>query len=300
METILITTDFSNAGRNATRYGFEFAKSIQAKVILFNAWQFPSTHPESLVYLPADDLEKCSYQQLANEAEAIDPQRTVALETQSRRSPVITSILSVARENNVSYIIVGMKQNGKEIRRLFGSTVTFLKNESPVPVIVVPENARFFIPETIALASNMSNEARCHILDPLKNIAEKFKSKLYVVHVIKKFADEAVERLMISSGTNMSLKDLQPIYESPINNSIVKAMNAFVREHVVNMVAVIPQEHNAIEKMFAGSVTKNLAFNTNVPLLILPAKAPHLSANCLSCKTAMFSEAFKNKADAAR
>ncbi|MEJ7682491.1 MAG: universal stress protein [Segetibacter sp.] len=117
MKTILIATDFSHAGRNATQYGFEFAKTIEAKVILFNAFQFPSAHPESLVYYPVDELEKFSYRQLAIEAETIDPSCKVAYETQSSLGPVMDSILAVANENNVSFIIAGMKGHGKEIRK---------------------------------------------------------------------------------------------------------------------------------------------------------------------------------------
>lgn len=271
MKTILIATDFSHAGRNATQYGFEFAKTIEAKVILFNAFQFPSAHPESLVYYPVDELEKFSYRQLAIEAETIDPSCKVAYETQSSLGPVMDSILAVANENNVSFIIAGMKGHGKEIRKFFGSTVTFLSKQSSIPIIVVPEDAVFSIPKIIALASDINNETDCHILDPLKEIAKTYSSKLYVVRVIKKSTDEAVERLMISSEINWSLTCLQPFYEFPLNDNIAKAMNNFVREHAVDMVAVIPHEHDLIEKMFTRSVTKDIVFHTHVPLLILPA-----------------------------
>ncbi|MEJ7682492.1 MAG: universal stress protein [Segetibacter sp.] len=76
---------------------------------------------------------------------------------------------------------------------------------------------------------------------------------------------------MISSEINWSLTCLQPFYEFPLNDNIAKAMNNFVREHAVDMVAVIPHEHDLIEKMFTRSVTKDIVFHTHVPLLILPA-----------------------------
>lgn len=273
METILIATDFSPAGRNATHYGFEFAKAIKAKVILFNAYQFPAAHPESLVYYPVNDLEKSNYRQLAIEAETIDPHARVALETQSRQGPVIDSILTVAHENNASFIIVGMKKHGKEIRKYFGSTVTFLKKKSFIPIIVVPEEANFSIPKKIALASDINNDTNYHILHPLKKIAEMFSSKLYVVHVIKKSMDEAVERLMRTSGITWSLKSLQPVFKFPMNDNVTKAINDFVRGNAVDMVAVIPHEHDLMERIFTRSITKDLVFHTQIPLLILPS--PH-------------------------
>jgi nucleotide-binding universal stress UspA family protein len=138
METILIATDFSSTARNATKYGFELSKSLNAKVILFNAYQFPSTHPESMIYLPGTDLEKLRFQQLATEAETFDSHATVALETQCKQGPVGEAILSVAADKNVSVIVIGMKRTGKELRKYFGTTVTLLSKQSSIPVIVVP------------------------------------------------------------------------------------------------------------------------------------------------------------------
>ena len=270
MDTILIATDFSAASRNATIYGFELARLMQAKVILLTAYQMPTTFPESSLYLTAPEVEKNMYKKLLDDAETIDPRRTVALATQTRQGPVNSSILAAALENKVSFIIVGMKERGKEVRKYFGSTVTHLCKSSPVPLIVVPADAEFSIPKTIALASDITDKTDIHILKPLKKIAENFNSKLFIVRVIKKSMDEVVERFMRSERLNWFFTTLNPTYEFTKAENVAKAMNVFVEQHEVNMVAVIPHEHTLFERLFTRSVTKDLVFHTLVPLLILP------------------------------
>lgn len=279
METILIATDFSLAARNATAYGFELAKSMRAKVILFTAYQSPMPLPDGALYVSPEELERSRYERLYEEAEAIDPRRTVALETYCTLGPVNSSILAAASRHKASYIVVGMKDRGKEIRKYFGSTVTDLCKRSSVPLIVVPADAVFSIPETIALASDITDDTDIHILAPLKKIAEKFRSNLYIVRVIKKEMDEVVERIMRSERVNLFFTSLDTTYEFARGQNVAKVLNTFVEQHAVKMLAVVPHEHTLFERFFTRSVTKDLVFKSHTPLLILPTTSGAISIN---------------------
>jgi hypothetical protein len=245
---------------------------MQAKVLLFNAYQLPVSLPDSVFNVTPHELEKENYERLYLEAETIDPRRTVALETQCAQGPVNSSILSAAAHNNASYIVIGMKESGKEIRKYVGTTVTSLSKKSSIPLIVVPADATYSTPTTIALASDITDETDIHTLAPLKTLTEKFKSSLFVVRVIKKSMDEVVERVLRSESLNWFLKTVKHSFEFIKAENVAKALNAFVVKHAVNMVAVIPHEHTLFEKLFTRSVTKDLVFHSNVPLLILPDK----------------------------
>lgn len=272
MKTILIATDFSTAARNATIYGFELAKQMQAKVILFTAYQTQPTLPDTSLQMTVMELQRNSYKKLLDEAETIDPQRRVLLETECLNGPVNSSILAAALVNKASYIVVGMKERGKEMRKYFRSTVTDLCKISRVPLIVVPADAVFAIPKTIALASDITDDTDVHILKTLQKITATFNSKLYVVRVIKRSMDEAAERMETPERSIWFLTSLHPSFGFSKAENVAKAMNTFVKQHGVDMVAVIPHEHTLFERIFTKSVTKDLVFHTHVPLLILPFK----------------------------
>jgi nucleotide-binding universal stress UspA family protein len=270
MKTILIATDFSSAARNATTYGFELARQMQAKVVLFTSYQNQPTLPDSPLQLTATDLHRDAYKKLLDEAETLDPQRTVLLETKCLNGPVNSSILAAAFLSKASYIVVGMKEQGKEMRRYFGSTVTDLCKISRVPLIVVPADAVFAIPKTIALASDITDETDVHTVKPLQKIAATFNSKLYVVRVIKRSMDEVAERMETPERSLWFLTSLHPSFEFSKAENVAKAMNTFVKQHAVDLLAVIPHEHTLFERIFTKSVTKDLVFHSHVPLLILP------------------------------
>jgi nucleotide-binding universal stress UspA family protein len=272
METLLIATDFSSAARNATMYGFELARKMQAKVVLFTAYQTKATLPDSSLYLTTNEMERSMYKQLLCEAETTDLNRTVLLETKCINGPINNSILAVALMNKASYIITGMKERGKEIRKLFGSTVTDLIKTSQTPLIVVPENAVFSIPKTIALASDVTDNTDVHIFNPLKKIAQSFNSKVCVVTVVSNAKDREIETVRSSDKFNSSLLGLNPEFKFIEGEDVATALNAFVSDSDVDMLSVIPHEHTLLNRIFITSVTKELVFRTHVPLLILPFK----------------------------
>jgi nucleotide-binding universal stress UspA family protein len=279
METILIATDFSSAARNATAYGFEMARRIKAKVILFTAYQPSLALPDSVLYLSPEDLERNSYKLLLDEAEAMDPKRTVALETQSRQGVVTTCILDAIQENNISLVVIGMKDRGKEIRKYFGSTVTHLCKSTTIPVIVVPAGALFSVPKTLVLASDITGDDDLQVLNPLKTMAKKFASRLFVVRVIKKSMEQEVEVTAGEARLSWYLTDVNPAFKFIHGENVARTLQTFVQKQAVDMVAVIPHEHNLFERLITRSVTKDLIFHTHVPLLILPgAGHPQQSA----------------------
>lgn len=272
MQTILIATDFSSAAYNATKYGFELARQMQAKVILFTAYQAQPALPDSSLSITPTELHRNAYKKLLHESETIDPNRTVSLETECTNGPVTSSILAAAMANDASYIVIGMKKSGKEIRKYFGSTVTDLCKISRIPLIVVPADAVFAPPKTIALASDITDDTDVHILQPLQKVVSTFNAKLYVVRVIKRSMDEAVERMETPEKSIWFLTSLHPSFEFSKAENVAKAMDAFVKQHAVDLVAVIPHEHTLFERVFTKSVTKDLVFHTSVPLLVLPFK----------------------------
>ena len=135
MKTILIATDFSHASRNASFFGIGLAKALGANILLFNS--FKSSDAGSLyeIMLKAEA-------QLLDEADFLDPGHKL-MEVVCEDGEAYRTILNVAKEKNVDFIVVGRKGNGDSIEELFVSTATALGKNTSVPLIIVPENAKF-------------------------------------------------------------------------------------------------------------------------------------------------------------
>jgi len=96
---------------------------------------------------------------------------------------------------------------------------------------------------------------------------------MYVVRVIKKGMDELIERLLRPTRLQWHCRELHPSFEFLNDEDVAHAMNNFVKEHHIDMVAMIAKEHNLFERIFLQNDIKKMLLHTSVPLIILPAKA---------------------------
>lgn len=150
-----------------------------------------------------------------------------------------------------------------------------MSRHADVPLIVVPEDARFTPPKTIALASDIGDGTDVEIIDPLEEFGIKCNSTMYIVRVIKKGMDDFIERMLRPTRVKWHCKDLHPSFEFLNDNDVAHALNEFVQEHDVSMVAMIAHEHNIFERIFVKSDIKEMMFSTKVPLIILPGKVEY-------------------------
>lgn len=273
METILIATDFSEASRNASFYGVKLAKLLGAKVVLLNVYSIsvPVADP-AIITITNQGLNRSSKEGLRQEVGWLDIKGTVEVEKRSVPGDTAEAILSEAKKVKATWIVAGMKGAGRFARKMFGGTAFWLSRHSDIPLILVPENAWFTPPKTIALASDIDHETDMHILDPLEEFGVKCHSTMYVVRVIKKGMDELVERLLRPSRIKWHCKELHASFEFLNDNDVAHAMNEFVKEHSVDMIAMIAQEHDLLERLFVKSDIKEMMLLTKVPLIVLPGK----------------------------
>ncbi len=137
-------------------------------------------------------------------------------------------------------------------------------------MLVVPSDAIYAPIHNIALASDIDIETDIHTVDMLQDIGEKSGAKLYVVRVIKDTMDEVQELMNRSERMRHHLKSLDPEFVFPHSNNIGEALQDFVKEYNVQLLAMIPHHHNIMERLLFHSETKQLIFHTHVPLLVLP------------------------------
>ena len=272
MRTFLIATDFSEASRNATRYGLHLAKAMQAKVVLLSVYQVPLPAPGSMVVITPEDMHQIAAQHMQEEAAALTADQIHPFETKCLQGVPADAIAAYADETGAELIIAGMKGAGKTIRRIFGSTAAALAKACNISVLVVPEGAAFTVPEQVVLATDFSGDMDVHVLDELKSIATTFNSRLYIVRVVKNKAEEWQQVLNTPETLKLAVRSLESQFEYLVDKDITHALNEFSVTHGVQLIALIPHKHNWVEQLFTKSETTDMLFHTHVPLLLLPER----------------------------
>jgi nucleotide-binding universal stress UspA family protein len=270
MKTILVATDFSKAAHNATLYGLQLAKAFNARLILFHAYQLPLNSPDWPVIVNKEDLILQTEAEFKEELITLGDTGNTIVETMHEEGPNYQTILSVAAKLEAEVIVAGMKKLSRRTLKIFGSTVTALKKETQTPLLVVPEDAAFVLPRTIALASNADLKSGVAFLEILKEMVEKLKAKFYVTHIVKRPADETYEMVYYIHRLNRLLADADPVYEYPEDKDVSHGLKQFIAEKNVDMLAMIAYDHTLFERLFVKSNINEMILESPVPLLILP------------------------------
>lgn len=272
MKTILVAVDFTEASHNAAKYATELAKAFHARLVIFHAYvPVPVPLSEAMVALAPDDPEPYIEQRLKDLTGELDPSETIEIEMNKAIGRASDCIRQAARHWQADLIVLGMKRMHHDVRRIFGSTVTALIGKIAVPLLVIPEEASFKVPGSIALAtdSDIAAGANSHIADALCEIGKQFRSKLYIVRVVNNVPENGFQR---PEALHNKVESLWPEYVYPYGIDVSRSLQQFVEKKNIDILAMIPHQHPFFERLFLSSQTKVMAFATHIPLLVLPEK----------------------------
>ncbi len=269
MKTILIATDFSKVSRNASLYGVQLAKAMNANIILFTAYEVSRAIAAMNVQVSRYDVMIQTESKLSDEAGIITNGEGLQIETVCEEGLPEQSILAVANEKEADLIIVGITGSGNNFKQVFGSTTTSLSKASNIPVIIIPGKAMFSKPKTILYASDIFLDITIQPIDNIQWITDFFRSKLYVVRIVKDNFVKLLEEVNVPHRLRAGLKIINTTFQFPINNNISDGLNDFMNEQPVNMLVMKPHKHEWIERLFTKSETKDMTFHTHIPILIL-------------------------------
>jgi nucleotide-binding universal stress UspA family protein len=268
MKTILVPTDFSIAACNAAEYAVQLAKEIKASVTLLHVFHAPT--PSSEVPMILIDPEKL---QLDNEAhlkkEAKYPTKKTGVEVKYIAKMGLAVDEIKEEEKKFDLIVMGMKGASKLSEALIGSTATTTMRKVKRPLLIIPEKVTYKNPEKIVMASDYDPRIDEHALDVLRDFTRYFGSKILVVNVKSKKYEFTSEK-ELEKTIEGKLSNLEHTYYFPEKEDLVEGINEFIKDRNADMLAIIPHRYNFFERVFHNSVSKKMAFHTNVPLLALP------------------------------
>lgn len=280
MKTILVATDFSETANNAAEYAIKLAKEINAKVVLLHVYHASIPPVEAPLLVPSSvELQKEKEKLLQKKADQLKKNTHVEISCITKMGMATEEILE--EEKNANMIIMGMKKVGKLSEYILGSITTSVLGRTTIPVLVIPENVKFKIPRKIAFACDYDPATNYETLESLNELITAFKSKLFVINVKNKQELVSVEEAGAGLRLEHQLSEVNHIYNYTENEDFVEGINKFVAEKKADMLAVIPHRHNFLERLFHKSISKTIAFQTDIPLIALPDNHKSVAAYLL-------------------
>lgn len=271
MKTIIATTDFTRESRTAVNYAAKLALLTKAELLLLHATYIPVVSDSFIdISLSLEEMGKADRQRMEDLVRHVRAKMGPALKIRGNSEIGLTGelIREYVRKDKDTIVVIGMKHVDKFSEVVFGSTATNLAGELPCPILVVPPDARFRAWNKIAFAFDQK-EVPIHTgLHLLKTLADKFEPKIHYVHVMDSPYNPK-DSSVIAPVKNFLGGQSQVHFLNDIPNETIEVLNDWVRRYKSNLVVMVARKHNIFWKLIHPSHTRQFAFKSSVPVLIL-------------------------------
>lgn len=270
---ILLPTDFSKLSKVAVLYAAKLAKKINAEIVLLHV-VFISSPPRAQAALKTNqildamiDNAKQDFVYITNEIKQAVGNKIGVSYKIVKGHPVENVIETFAHHNDIDLIIMGTKGASGLIKVLIGSNANTVIGNSNIPVIAVPEHARFNNIKHIVYASDMLSVNK--EMKTLIQFAHLFDSSIHLLHIISPNSKKKIDKIKIQN-------DLISKYNYPhisvyvsLNDDIVEAIDEYIADVKADLLAMFTHKPTFFEKIFEKSVTREMAFHSWIPLLAI-------------------------------
>lgn len=274
MKKILFPTDFSEAATNAFTHALEFAKIVNAELILLHTFEIPvydsQFFPENYAAIYSS-IELAKFEMFKDEIpkmKAIAAERNledIVIKHRLMDGDLLYNLKNVVAEDNIDFVIMGTNGISDWTTFFLGSNTNSVISGVEVPVLCVPIDAKFKKIKTIGFTTRYREKDKKELRKVLK-IAHKTNAKvrsLYVrtttsdvsMETIKEwereFADENVEFLVLPS------------------DEVKETIIDFILFKDIDILTTITHKRSFFESLFDSGFTKKITKEVSIPVLVM-------------------------------
>ena len=271
---LVLLTDFSPLSKVAMKFALKMAAPLDAEFTILNVIRVEGLSKanmklkqieKTLATIAEEDGEKLMVE-LRNEVKG-----NYKMQFKAIRSHTVSEMVTRFTEKNPTNMVVMGSQGASALKKArMGGTAVSVIDDCEVPVLAIPHFAQFKNLQHIVYASDLKNVQK--ELEEIVEFAKIFGSHIHMIHVVpvidKKVetASNAVQAIFKKSGYDKL--DFKLI----IDDDIPSAIDKYIRETKADLLTAFTHHLSLVEKLFAKSVTRTLAYLGTIPLLALKRK----------------------------
>lgn len=270
MINILVPTDFSEMSKVAIRYAIRFANKIDGNITLLYVMTMPQASRAS-IRLKLKTLEQEILKSTEDDMAGLVKEFEASLKTKEPLKTRIVKgtsfneqVVKEAKRLRSGLIIMGTRGASGLKKYIVGSNTTSVITVSHIPVLVVPELATFKNFRNVVYATDMKHAEK--ELKTLIPYFQKFESIVHLVHVTSSLKQvSAIEKKIDTLVEKSSYKNV--IVRIMVNEKPEEALEHYVSSIKADLIATFTHEHGFYDRLFNRSLTRKMAFQSQIPLL---------------------------------
>ncbi len=269
---IVVPTDFSSTARNAYQYAVRLAKALGAKIKLVHIHQ-PKVDMTGGVVVDAPNslqLKKEMLEEMAVGSRGEGGVKVIGRNAEAVDCEVITGgvaeeLKNLSRDPATDLMVMGMTGESGFLDKLLGRISAEVAKRAHCPVVLVPEGARYHPISDVVYATNFAAKED-RLAGEVLRFTQLVASRLHLLHVEQARSDEYfMERApLYRPGGKTKVTE----YVRISGKDVPSILNDYVTEVGGDLLVMFTQRRSLVESLFHRSMTRRMAYHTNVPLMI--------------------------------
>lgn len=274
MKKILFPTDFSECATNAFVHALEFAKIVDAELILLHTFEIPvydsQFFPENYAAIYSS-IELAKFEMFKDE---IPKLRTIATERNLEDivikhrlmdGDLIYNLRNAVEEDKADFVIMGTSGVTDWTKFFLGSNTNAVISEIKVPVLCIPADRKYTKIKTIGFTTRYREKDKLELRKVLE-IAKKTKAKVKSLYV--KTSSSDVSDATIKEWENEFANENIEFLVLP-SDEVKETILDFILHKDIDILTTITHKRSFFESLFDSSFTKKIAKEVSVPVLVM-------------------------------
>lgn len=279
MKKILVPTDFSPNSLRAADYAVQLARHSHASIclvhtcneILENAF----AGQQAMINEYNESILNKARQELSNLQNSIQDTEQLTVTTHIFEGAIRPGIEKAARDLEADLVIMSTLGHAGLREWIFGSHTAGIISHSEVPVLAIPLEYEWSWPKKLLITIRDKEEAG--LLRPAFKLAAAFDAEVEVAF----FSDED-ERTPIgfmedARELNRLEEELHRLYPAAhvttahlSGHRFLETLQEHIEKQSIDILAMITHPRTLVASLFNRSLTRQMAYQTKVPLLAIP------------------------------
>jgi nucleotide-binding universal stress UspA family protein len=271
MKTIIVPTDFSPTSINAMNFAVNMAQAVDASILLLNVYNIPVAYTEVPVMLVSvEEMKKSSEMRLEELKTRIVhiTSGKVKVYTEAKMGNTVDELEELCKRIQPFAVVMGAKGTSGIEKVLFGSTTLTAIRHLTWPVICVPPGKEYGKGiKKIGFACDFKQVLETTPVQFIRQMVKEFNAELHILNVDfnnKHFRPETPEQSFLLHNL---LEDVKPQYHFINKEDIEDGINEFAETNNLDLVIAIPKKHKLLDGIFKHSSTKQLVFQSHIPVM---------------------------------
>lgn len=269
MKKILIPIDFSNVSIKCLEYAALISDKVKLEITLLNV-----IYPSSLAIQKDGGIDELAMTHTREDAEKMLNEWCEKYKNENRSISyvikegfVVDGVLEASKEINPDMLILGTIGASGFMGNLMGSNASAILNRIIKPVLLVPHDATVSEFKNLVYATQLES-IESEALQRVFEFANIFDCKVDLIKVNTDYQLDIFDDESIISQLHKLFpeKDFK-IYKETASTTL-KGIEHFIENHKVDLIIMTTSRQSFIERLFNGSVTRQMALHTNIPLLV--------------------------------